>query len=138
MNSLEQDINLDISTSNSEITLNDLTNVGSIVVTNNLEQDVSLDANFSTNELKINDLDNVSLNPNVSTNELKINDLDNVSNINTSLYNYIEGTGSNDYNVLSNKPKINDIILQGNKTSSQLGLQDTIVDITNSEINNLF
>ena len=131
MNSLEQDINLDISTSNSEITLNDLTNIGSIVVTNNLEQNVSLDPNFFTNDLKINVLDN-------STNEFKINDLDNVSNINTSLYNYIEGTGSNDYNALSNKPKINDVILQGNKTSSQLGLQDTIVDITNSEINNLF
>lgn len=119
MNSLEQDINLDISTSNSVIALDNLTNIGSIVVTNNLEQDVSLNANISTNELKINDLDNVS-------------------NINTSLYNYIEGTGSNNYNTLSNKPKINDVVLQGNKTSSQLGLQDTIVDITNSEINNLF
>ena len=132
MNNLEQDINLDISTSNSEITLDNLTNIGSIVVANNLEQNVSLNANFSTNELEINNLDNVS------TNELKINDLDNVSNIDTSLYNYIEGTGSNDYNVLSNKPKINDVILQGNTTSSQLGLQDTIADITNSEINNLF
>ena len=119
MNSLEQDVSLNIIT-NDEVKIDSLTNVNSIVTTSTLEQDIDLNAN-------------------VSINNLSLSELDNVSNINASLYNYISGSGgSNDYNVLSNKPKINDVVLQGNKTSSQLGLQDTIVDITNSEINNLF
>ena len=34
--------------------------------------------------------------------------------------------GTTDYNALDNKPKINDVELKGNKTSSDLGLQSTI------------
>ena len=36
------------------------------------------------------------------------------------------GGGSDNYNDLSNKPKINSVTLSGNKTSSQLGLQSVI------------
>lgn len=36
------------------------------------------------------------------------------------------GTGTDNYNDLDNKPQINSVTLQGNKTSSQLGLQPTI------------
>ena len=32
------------------------------------------------------------------------------------------GTGTNDYRDLENKPKINGVVLDGNKTSSELGL----------------
>lgn len=55
------------------------------------------------------------------------------------------GTGTNNYNDLENKPKINGVILEGNKTSSELGLTgddknfiytkdtpDTIWDITHN------
>lgn len=34
------------------------------------------------------------------------------------------GGGTDNYNDLSNKPKLNDITLEGNKTASQLGLPD--------------
>ena len=36
------------------------------------------------------------------------------------------GGGTSDYTQLSNKPKINNTELDGNKTSSDLGLQDTV------------
>ena len=36
------------------------------------------------------------------------------------------GGGTSDYTQLSNKPKINNVELDGNKTSSDLGLQDTV------------
>ena len=36
------------------------------------------------------------------------------------------GSGTTDYNDLDNKPKINNVTLSGNKTSSDLGLQDAI------------
>ena len=39
--------------------------------------------------------------------------------------------GSSDYSDLTNKPKINSNTLSGNKTSSQLGLQDALVSGTN-------
>jgi len=43
----------------------------------------------------------------------------------------------NDYNDLNNKPKINNVTLQGNKTSDNLGLQDKLVSGTNIKtINN--
>lgn len=41
---------------------------------------------------------------------------------------------SGDYNSLENKPQINAITLQGNKTAYQLNLQETIDRITNSDI----
>lgn len=39
------------------------------------------------------------------------------------------GGGTTNYNDLSNKPKINNVELSGNKSSSDLGLQDTISDL---------
>lgn len=39
--------------------------------------------------------------------------------------------GSSDYTDLSNKPKVNNVTLSGNKTSAQLGLQDALVSGTN-------
>lgn len=38
----------------------------------------------------------------------------------------LQGSGTTDYNELNNKPKINNITLSGNKSSSDLGLQDAI------------
>lgn len=47
-----------------------------------------------------------------------------------------EGTtgGTDNYNYLNNKPKINDIELKGNKTTKQLGLQEEMESLTNMEI----
>ena len=46
--------------------------------------------------------------------------------------------GSNDYNDLNNKPQINGITLQGNKTSSELGIITGPTDVyTKQETNNL-
>ena len=42
------------------------------------------------------------------------------------------GSGTTDYNLLSNKPSINDVALQGNLRSDELGLQPTLnVELTN-------
>lgn len=41
------------------------------------------------------------------------------------------GGGTDSYSDLTNKPKINNVTLSGNKTSSQLGLQDALVSGTN-------
>ena len=38
-------------------------------------------------------------------------------------------TGTSDYDQLSNRPSINNVVLTGNKASSDLGLQDTISDL---------
>ena len=47
------------------------------------------------------------------------------------------GSGTSNYNNLTNKPKINNIELNENKTSSDLGLQDTLISGTNIKtINN--
>ena len=40
------------------------------------------------------------------------------------------GGGTSDYTQLSNKPQINSIELTGDKSSSDLGLQDTISDLS--------
>lgn len=50
------------------------------------------------------------------------------------------GGGTTNYNALSNKPQINDITLQDNKTSKELGLQDRLeTDITtNKKLNQYF
>ena len=42
---------------------------------------------------------------------------------------YAGGTGTNNYNDLTNKPQINDVELVGNKSLSDLGIQATISDI---------
>ena len=47
------------------------------------------------------------------------------------------GSGTTNYSDLSNKPSINSVELSGNKSSSDLGLQDTLVSGTNiKSINN--
>ena len=58
------------------------------------------------------------------------------SNITISDDNVISATGgggggTGDYNDLTNKPKINNVILSGNKTTSQLGLATKTSDLTN-------
>lgn len=58
------------------------------------------------------------------------------SNITISDDNVISATGgggggTGDYNDLSNKPKINNVILSGNKTTSQLGLPTKTSDLLN-------
>ena len=44
------------------------------------------------------------------------------------------GTGTDDYNQLSNKPSINSVTLQGNVTDSDLGIQNCIYDSTTDEL----
>ncbi len=47
------------------------------------------------------------------------------------------GSGTSDYSDLTNKPSINSVSLSGNKTSNDLGIQDTLVSGTNVKtINN--
>lgn len=50
---------------------------------------------------------------------------------------FIGGGGTSDYEKLSNKPQINSVTLLGNKTSEELGLEPTIVDITEQDIDNI-
>lgn len=47
------------------------------------------------------------------------------------------GSGSNDYETLSNQPKINAVTLLGDKTSDDLGLQDAMDEITPQEIDKI-
>lgn len=47
------------------------------------------------------------------------------------------GEGTDNYNVLKNKPSINGVVLEGNKTSLDLSLQDLMNSISNSEIENI-
>lgn len=49
-----------------------------------------------------------------------------------------QGSGTNNYNYLINKPQINNVTLEQNKTSKDLGLQDTISRITNTELESIF
>jgi hypothetical protein len=45
--------------------------------------------------------------------------------------------GTDNYNYLVNKPKINDVELKDNKTSKELKLQDEMDSLTNIEIENI-
>lgn len=45
--------------------------------------------------------------------------------------------GTNNYKYLINQPKINDVTLIGNKTSSDLKLQDEMEALSNVDIENL-
>ena len=47
----------------------------------------------------------------------------------SSIELYAGGSGTNNYNDLTNKPQINDVELVGNKSLSDLGIQATISDI---------
>ena len=42
--------------------------------------------------------------------------------------------GTDNYNYLNNKPKINNVELRDNKTAKQLGLQEEMESLTNLEI----
>lgn len=42
--------------------------------------------------------------------------------------------GTNNYNNLTNKPSINNIVLEGNKASKDLNLQETMTALTNLEL----
>ena len=42
--------------------------------------------------------------------------------------------GTDNYNYLNNKPKINNVELKDNKTAKQLGLQEEMDSLTNMEI----
>lgn len=46
--------------------------------------------------------------------------------------------GTDNYNYLNNKPKINDVELKDNKTSKDLGLQDEMREFTNIELEKIF
>lgn len=46
-------------------------------------------------------------------------------------------SGTNNYELLNNKPKINDVTLIGNKTSSELKLQGEMSPLSNMDIRNL-
>ena len=46
--------------------------------------------------------------------------------------------GTDNYNYLNNKPKINDVELKDNKTSKDLGLQDKMEEFTNIELEKIF
>lgn len=46
-------------------------------------------------------------------------------------------SGTNDYEELTNQPKINDVILKGNKTSNELNLQGKMQALSNIEIEKL-
>ena len=44
---------------------------------------------------------------------------------------------NNDYNEFFNKPSINEIVLQGNKDLNELGIQEEMQALTNSELEEL-
>ena len=46
-------------------------------------------------------------------------------------------TTNNDYNEFFNKPSINEIVLQGNKDLNELGIQEEMQALTNSELEEL-
>lgn len=47
------------------------------------------------------------------------------------------GTGTNNYNALINKPRINGVILEGDKLDTQLNLQHIMDEITEQDIDNI-
>lgn len=47
------------------------------------------------------------------------------------------GTGTSNYNQLSNKPQVNGVTLSGNKSSSDLNLLGTDDSLTNEQLSNL-
>ena len=47
------------------------------------------------------------------------------------------GTGTHNYNALINKPRINGVILEGDKLDTQLNLQHIMDEITEQDIDNI-
>ena len=64
--------------------------------------------------------------------ELVLIESDNIEEIITMEESAIGGTDN--YNYLNNKPKINDVELRDNKTAKDLGLQEEMESLTNMEI----
>ena len=56
---------------------------------------------------------------------------------NTTTINGMGGGGNSDYELLTNHPQINSIVLMGDKSSSDLGLQDEMVPITEQDIDEI-
>lgn len=63
--------------------------------------------------------------------------LENEDEIEMQIDDIVEIQGTNDYNLLYNKPSINSVVLIGNKVSEELGLEPTIIDITEQDIDNI-
>lgn len=90
---------------------------------------IELDYNRTSENLGLQDkldsgeaiyIENNIVNVKYDNNTIKLNE-------NNELYS-IGGSGTTDYNNLTNKPTINDIELKGNKTSEDLGLQEKLND----------
>lgn len=83
--------------------------------------------NFSINDQEINSEINISDSVNFGISDSE--------EITFGIASNYQGTGN--YNSLSNKPQINDVVLIGNKSSEQLHLQDEMDYLTNNEIEQL-
>jgi len=91
----------------------------------------ALEANISLNNningiIKENQLEGNIINNNIINGEIKTNSL--VGNILAS-----GGSGTRDYNVLYNKPQINEVELRGNKSLEDL----EVLRLTNTDIEDL-
>lgn len=64
--------------------------------------------------------------------EIVIIEDDDVEEIRPDLEEATNGTSN--YNFLANKPKINNIVLTGNKTAKELGLQEEVEVLSNIEL----
>ena len=82
-------------------------------------------------EVELNDTNNV-----YDEIEIELNDKDNID-IDFGEGKYVINFISGSYNDLSDKPKINDVTLENNKTSEELNLQDKMNALTNLEIEKL-
>ena len=51
--------------------------------------------------------------------------------------NMEEGSGTNNYNALSNKPSLNGVLLIGNQTSKDVKVQDEMDEITIQDIDEI-
>lgn len=74
----------------------------------------------------------------ISTIEKDIEEIAIIENDSNEIVTFEENTGgTSNYNYLTNKPQINSIELIGNKTSSELKLQDEMEALSNIDIENL-
>lgn len=73
----------------------------------------------------------------LESNEEIINIFEGDSNETITPFQETGTDGTKDYEKLKNKPQINTIELIGNRTSSQLGLQDKMHELSNIDIKNL-
>lgn len=78
-----------------------------------------------------------SLSGNITIKQKIEGQLKNTTNINSNILPGQNFNGTKNYNKLENKPQINGVTLEGDKTSYELKLQDHMLSISNSEIENL-